>query len=293
MAAERDRWAEWLLERRHGGDPAVLEKQLPAIHEFRDRVIANASIKEGEVVLDVGTGNGLVGFAALALVGPSGRVIFSDVSGDLLTECRALAEELGELDRCSFVRASADELPQADSTVDVVTTRSVLIYLMDKRPALEEFFRVLRPGGRISLFEPINIFGYEKQRREYYGIDVTPVRDLAEKVMATWKGPAEHPLLNFDERDLLRLAEEAGFDEIRLDYRAEVGSRPPLAESWETLRRMSGNPLDPTPEEEIAGVLTPAEQAEFEAYLTEALEAQPLVRERRARAYLRASKPAA
>jgi arsenite methyltransferase len=292
VAAQQDQWSAWLRERRHGGDPAVLEKQLPAIHELRDQVIANASIKEGDVVLDVGAGNGLVGFAALPLVGPNGRVVFSDVSDDLLAECRALAEELGELDRCSFVQASADALPQADATVDVVTTRSVLIYLMDKRPALEEFFRVLRPEGRISLFEPINIFGGEEQRREYYGIDVTPVRDLAEKVMATWKGPAEHPLLNFDERDLFRLAEEAGFDEIRLDYRAEVGSRPPLAPSWDTLKRMSGNPLDPTPEEEIAAALTPAEQAEFEAYLTAALEAQPLRRDRRAGAYLRASKPA-
>jgi arsenite methyltransferase len=255
-------------------------------------VLANAAIEEGNVVLDVGTGSGLIGFAALALVGASGHVIFSDVSDDLLAECRAVAEELGELDRCSFVRASADSLPQADATVDVVTTRSVLIYLLDKRPALVEFFRVLRPGGRLSIFEPINIFGNEQARERYYGIDVTPVRGLAEKVMATWKDPDEHPLLNFDERDLFRWAEEAGFDGIRLDYKAEVGNRPALAENWETLRRMSGNPLDPTPAEEIAAVLTAAEQAEFEAYLSRAMEAQPSRREWRAGAYLRASKPA-
>jgi arsenite methyltransferase len=291
VASERDRWAEWLGQRRHGGDPAVLEKQLPAIHEFRDRVIANASIEVDDVVLDVGTGNGLVGFAALALVGVTGRVIFSDVSQELLQECKALAEELGELERCSFLEASGDALPLADSSVDVVTTRSVLIYLMDKRPAFEEFFRVLRPGGRVSLFEPINIFGHEQQRRTYYGIDITPVRCLAEKVMASWKGPEDHPLLNFDERDLIRFAEEAGFDEIRLDYRAEIGTRPAMAESWDTLRRMSGNPLDPTPEEEIAAALTPAEQAEFESYLARALESRPGVRDRRASVYLRAVKP--
>jgi arsenite methyltransferase len=291
VRAERDRWAEWLGKRRHGGDPSVLEKQLPAIHEFRDRVIANASIVKGDAVLDVGAGNGLVGFAALARVGPTGRVIFSDVSQSLLEECRNLAAELGELERCSFVQASADDLPLAESSVDVVTTRSVLIYLMDKRPAFEEFFRVLRAGGRISLFEPINIFGHEEQRRTYYGIDVTPVRQLAEKVMASWKGPEEHPLLNFDERDLLRLAEEAGFDEIRLDYRAEVGKRPAMAPDWETLKRMSGNPLDPTPDEEIAMALTPAERDEFESYLADALDAQPLVRHRRATMYLRAVKP--
>jgi len=57
-------------------------------------------------------------------------------------------------------RASADQLDAIeDASVDVVTARSVLIYLDDKQPAFTEMFRVLKPGGRISLFEPINRFG--------------------------------------------------------------------------------------------------------------------------------------
>jgi arsenite methyltransferase len=85
----RDRWAEWLLERRHGGDAALLEQQLPKLNEFRDRVLVNAAIREGDVVLDVGAGNGLIGFGALERVGRHGQVIFSDVSDDLLDECRS------------------------------------------------------------------------------------------------------------------------------------------------------------------------------------------------------------
>src|SRR6266571_4128171 len=168
----RDQWAEWLLERRHGGDAALLEQQLPELYAFRDSVLANAAIAEGDVVLDVGAGNGLLGFGALDKVGPHGKVIFSDISEDLLSECRRLAEELGQLERCRFLRAAADDLPLDDASVDVVTTRSVLIYLMNKRPAFDEFFRVLRPGGRLSIFEPINIFGHEERRRRYYGVDV-------------------------------------------------------------------------------------------------------------------------
>jgi arsenite methyltransferase len=292
VSQRKDRWAEWLLERRHGGDAELFEQQLPELYEFRDKVLANAAIAEGDVVLDVGTGDGLLGFDALDKVGPHGKVIFSDISEDLLNECRRLAADLGQLDRCQFIRASADDLLLEGAAVDVITTRSVLIYLMNKGPAFDEFFRVLKAGGRISIFEPINIFGHGERRRLYYGVNVSPVEHLAEKIRAQWKGPDEHPLLNFDERDLLRHADEAGFDDIRLDYTAEIKRKPHWATSWEVLKRWSGNPLDPTPEEEIAAVLTPDEQREFEEHMRSALEARPLVPTRSAGAYLRAVKPA-
>jgi SAM-dependent methyltransferase len=177
--------------------------------------------------------------------------------------------------------------------VDVVTTRSVLIYLMDKRPAFVEFHRVLKPGGRLSIFEPINIFGHESWRKLYWGLDVSPVEHLAAKVRARWKQPHEHPLLNFDERDLLRFAEEAGFGEIRMDYRAEIKHEPRWAKSWDTLKRWSGNPLDPTLEEELRAALDDDERREFEAYLRKAIERRPVVPMRMATAYLRAVKPEA
>jgi arsenite methyltransferase len=256
-------------------------------------VLENADVHEGDVVLDIGAGNGLIGFGALELVGATGRVIFSDVSEDLLDECRRIADELGVTDRCEFLRASADDLPLPDSSVDVVTTRSVLIYLMDKRPAFAELHRVLRPGGRLSIFEPINIFGHETFRERYWGLDVSPVEHLAKKVRAQWKQPHEHPLLNFDERDLLRFAEEAGFGEIRMDYRAEIKQEPHWAKSWDTLRRYSGNPLDPTLGEELEAALDDDERAQLEAHLRAELERRPLVPLRMASVYLRAVKPGA
>jgi arsenite methyltransferase len=289
MSGSRDQWAEWLLERRHGGDEEQLREMLPALDEFRERVIANAEISAGDVVLDVGTGDGLIAFAALDEIGADGRVVFSDVSDDLLAECRRLAADLGVVERCEFVRASADALPLDPESVDVVTTRSVLIYLMDKAPAFREFHRVLRPGGRLSIFEPINVFGQEQRRGRYYGLDVSPVQHLADKVMARWKAPDEHPLLNFDERDLFRVAQEAGFDEVRMDYRAEQRFRQ-WTMSWDTFRRSSGNPLEPTPDEEIAEALQAEERAKFEAFVGATVESRPHVLEWRAGAYLRAVK---
>ena len=98
---------------------------LEKMHRFRDRVLENASISSGQVVLDVGCGDGLIGFGALDRAGPHGRVIFSDVSSELVGGCRVTAQRRGVLDRCQFVVAPATDLGQiADRSVDVVTTRA-------------------------------------------------------------------------------------------------------------------------------------------------------------------------
>jgi arsenite methyltransferase len=153
----RDQWAEWIAERRHGSDPELLRQQLVLLAAVRDHVLSNAAIEPGQTVLDVGCGDGLIGFAAAEAVGPTGTVIFSDISPDLLDLCRDLATQHGLLDRCQFVQAPASHLAGIDdNSVDAVALRSVLIYEADKAAAFSEFHRVLRPGGRLSLFEPIN-----------------------------------------------------------------------------------------------------------------------------------------
>ena len=157
----QDQWAQWLLHRRFGGDLQRGQAMLQELAVWRDRILEHAIVAEGETVLDVGCGDGLIAFGVLDRVGEEGVVIFSDISQDLLDHCRSLAEQMQALARCRFVRAPADDLAAlAPGSVDVVTTRSVLIYVQAKQQALHEFFRVLRPGGRLSIFEPINRFCY-------------------------------------------------------------------------------------------------------------------------------------
>src|SRR5947209_3372070 len=100
----------------------------------RDKVLDRAAFTAGESLLDVGCGEGLIGFGALER--GAGHVVFSDISQDLLDFCRETAGALGLSDRCSFLKAPAHELVGlAGGSVDVVATRSVLIYVGEKEGA--------------------------------------------------------------------------------------------------------------------------------------------------------------
>jgi ubiquinone/menaquinone biosynthesis C-methylase UbiE len=271
----QDQWAQWLLHRRHGGDPEAQQALLPRLYQIRDTVLEHAAVAEGDVLLDVGVGDGLIAFGALPLVGERGTVIFSDISHDLLSHCQTLATQLEVRDRCRFVAASADDLSfQEDASVDVVTTRSVLIFVPAKQQALMEFYRILRPGGRISLFEPINRFGHPEPQNRLAGYDVTAIVPIANKVRAIYQRlqPAEtDPMLNFDERDLIAYVEAAGFKEIHMELRADITAA--LPRKWEIFVRQSGNPKIPTWAEAIDEALTPGEAAQFVAHLRPLVEA--------------------
>ncbi|MFL6017303.1 MAG: class I SAM-dependent methyltransferase [Gaiellaceae bacterium] len=284
----RDRWAEWILERRFGGDRAAAQEMIGHLRPVRDRVLERAELREGETLLDVGCGDGLIAFGALER--GAGRVIFSDVSQDLLDVSRELAA--GE-PRAEFVRASAESLnPIADASVDVVTTRSVLIYVADKARAFAEFLRVLKPGGRLSAFEPINSFGHPERDGFWLGIEMGELWPLARRVRDRFDAMAGDagPMLDFDERDLLELAHETGFVavDVLLEARIEParlwGQPPP---PLERLLRTAPNPNAPTLDEVLHAELDARERERLLTYVRPRFEAGDLVG-RSAVAYLRA-----
>jgi SAM-dependent methyltransferase len=258
---------------------------------WRDRILDHAEPVAGQIVLDVGCGEGLVAFGALDR--GAREAVFCDISDDLLSVCRKTAVERGLLDRCRFVRASADELaPFDDGAFDVVTTRSVLIYVADKQSAFSEFARVLRPGGRVSIFEPINRFA-QTGADSWAGFDLSPVGDISNKIRAVYaqiQPPDSDPMLDFDERDLIRFAEDAGFSPIEMTLEAEVRPTPPMP--WDDFIERAGNPRIPSLAEAMNEELTPDEHTLLTEYL------RPLVEEgrgvyRMAVAYLHATAPGA
>jgi SAM-dependent methyltransferase len=279
-----DRWATWLAERRFGGNDDARRESEALFDEFRRRVLDGARIRPGDTVVDIGCGEGLIGFGALELVGDDGTVVFSDISDDVLDVCRRIAD--GD-PRCEFVCASADELPLDEESADVVTTRSTLIYLDDKARALHEFFRVLRKGGRMSLFEPVNSFGWPEPDGVFAGYDVRAVHGIAEKLRGCFGAST---LVGWDERDLLSWVEAAGFRDVEITLEIEVKAHPMAkTRDWHVFRNFAPNPLAPTLQEAMDERLTPGEQERFVAHL------RPLVEGgegsyRMASAYVRALK---
>jgi SAM-dependent methyltransferase len=279
-----DRWAAWLRIRRDGGSEKQRRRTLAALASIRDELLDAAGVGRGDVVLDVGCGDGLIGLAALER---GAEVIFSDISEACLDDCRAVAGAAAR-----FHLATATDL--GDIEADVVIARSVLIYVADKRQAFSEFFRVLRPGGRLAIFEPINRFGMDERRTTYGFRKIVGVEELLARVIREIdRTPVSAAMIGFDERDLLRLAEAAGFVDLHLRFLAEVTERPMwTARSWDVFADSSPNPLAPTFREAMTSALSPAEAHRLTTVLRPQIE-QGIGTTRMARAYLVGRKPGA
>jgi ubiquinone/menaquinone biosynthesis C-methylase UbiE len=271
---DNDVWSTWLRTGRDGGSARMRAENLRRLEAVRDLILDRAAIQPGDTVLDVGTGQGLLGLEALKRVGPGGHVVFSDVSAPLLDDCRAEVERVSATDRASFVLASATDLSAIETaTVDVVVERAVLLFIEDRARAFSEYRRVLRAGGRLSLGEPLNSWMGTDRPGYLWGYDVTAATDLHRKLRDAERagGTAEEArLCGFDDRDLVALARAAGFE--RIEAQSELALAPPPArDDLDVFLDTAPNPLAATTRALMTAALTPDEAARFTAVLGEAL----------------------
>jgi arsenite methyltransferase len=296
---ESDVWSEWLLHHRHADDSAYGRVVQAVVEGYADRVLEGGKLAAGMTLVDVGAGDGLVAFRAIDRIGPSLRVVLTDLSAPMLRYAESVALQRNVRAQCTFLECKADNLKGiADASVDVVVTRAVLAYVADKTAALGEFFRILKPGGRLSIAEPIlqdDAF-YARALRRRIEDQSLPVDRLL-TLLHRWKAAqfpdteeacAKSPIANYSERDLLNMVRGVGFAEIHLQLHIDVV--PSLITSWDVFLGSSPHPWAATLKQILAEQFTPEERQFFEQMIRPTVESGKNVTTDRAM-YLQAQRP--
>ncbi|MBI4595172.1 MAG: arsenite methyltransferase [Candidatus Tectomicrobia bacterium] len=163
--------------------------------------LAFSGVKEGDIVLDLGSGAGLDCFLAAKRVGPAGRVIGLDMTPDMIEKATANARE-GGYSNVEFRLGEMELMPVENNAVDWVISNCVINLSPDKRAVFSEAFRVLRPGGRVLISD----------------IVTNGIPEDFKKANFNWSGCIGGAL---EEKDYLDIISQVGFKNVRVVNKVE------------------------------------------------------------------------
>jgi SAM-dependent methyltransferase len=181
------------------------------------------AIGPGDTVLDIGSGSGTDAFIASRLVGPAGKVYALDMTPAMVAKLRGLAARAGNIE---VIEGNAERVPLADASVDVVTSNGMLNLVPDKRRAVAEIFRVLRPGGRVQI------------------ADIVIARPVPPDCAADPKLWAECVVGATVDADYLQMFRDAGFTDVAVLREADYFSHSRSADTQKVAHSFGGRAVE-------------------------------------------------
>ena len=236
-------WSKWLEKSRFDYMTEEQKQQtMNWLFSVRNAVLSNANIKYNDVVIDIGTGNGLLAFGAIEKISNQGRVIFSDKFEDCVETCKSIAEEMNISKPHDFLLSDCCDIKLPNNYVDKALMRSVLVHVLDKRQAFSEVYRILKPNGVFSAFEPV-IRSNTRCSELISESDVSDYSDF-KKAEDEFMSSEFDPLTNFDETTISKDLDEIGFSDGVLDKQVVSSSyivQKGMVESWLTIPPSPGS----------------------------------------------------
>jgi len=163
-----------------------------------------AQIKEGDTVVDLGSGAGNDAFVARSITGVSGKVIGVDFTEKMIDKARTNAEKLG-LNNVEFRFGDIENIPITAGVADVVVSNCVMNLVPNKKRAFEETFRILKNGGHFSISDIVIV-----------GELPAALRESAEMYAGCVAGAIQ-------KEDYLHAIKEAGFSNIKIQKEKKIG----------------------------------------------------------------------
>lgn len=227
-------WTQWLKQNRFAGQtPEMIEQTTKWLEAVRDVILIYAEIMPHETIIDIGCGTGLLAFKALELQDCKGKVIFSDKFQDCLDDCKKILDASGVTEGYEMLLSPCEHIALPESSVHKALMRSVLVHITHKQPAINEIYRILKPGGKFCAFEPV----IRSNTRYWQILDpiyIEKYEDFKRIENEIMENPLDS-LCNFDEDTLRTNLEIADFSDCDVKIQ-EVASRyivqPNMVPEW-------------------------------------------------------------